>query len=75
MVESWVRNLTEDVIGGSPVEIGKRYTHPEDGPIEITRGSYWGKSGLSNFWHWTVLSTGESHHGYGQYWPEITRES
>jgi len=70
-VEPWVVKLTEDVIGGPPVEIGKRYQHPEDGPIEITSGQYWGTHGLSNFWRWTVLETGEQKHGYAGQWPEV----
>lgn len=70
-VASWAQRLTEDVIGGAPVEIGKKYQHPTDGPIEIVSGAYWGDNGLSNFWRWTVLSTGETHRGYADTWPEI----
>jgi hypothetical protein len=69
MVEKWVKDLTEEVMGGPPVEIGKRYWHPEDGLIEITAGQYWGKHGLSNHWGWTVIETGEHHTGYGGEWP------
>ena len=68
-VQPWVRELTESVLGGSPVEVGGRYLHPTDGLITITSGQYWGTDGLSNFWHWTVAATGESHHGYGGDWP------
>lgn len=71
MVADWVQELTEEVIGGAPVAIGKRYQHPEDGPIEITSGQYWGTHGLSNFWYWRVLSTDETKCGYGDDWPEI----
>jgi len=71
-VEDWVRELTESVVGGPPVEIGKRYTHPQYGEIEITSGQYWGTHGLSNFWYWTVIETGETKHGYGGDWPEVT---
>lgn len=73
-VEPWVIKLVEEEIGSSPVEIGKRYQHPEDGPIEITSGQYWGTHGLSNFWHWTVLKTGKEGNGYGGAWPEIKEE-
>lgn len=74
-VEAWIQQLTEDVIGGPPVEIGKRYQHPEDGLIEITSGQYWGQHGLSNFWYWNVLDpeTGRAlrgSHGYAGDWPE-----
>lgn len=72
MVEQWVKDLTEEVLGGPPVAIGKRYLHPKDGEIEITSGQYWGTHGLSNFWYWKVLSTGEIHHGYAGDWPEVT---
>lgn len=71
MVEQWVKDLTEGVVGGAPVQIGKRYLHPEDGVIEVTSGQYWGTHGLSNFWHWTVVATGETKHGYGGDWPEV----
>lgn len=70
-VAPWVRNLTEEVIGGSPVEVGKRYLHPEDGLIEIVSGQYWGTYGLSNFWYWTVIETGETKNGYGGDWEEV----
>lgn len=71
MVADWVQKLTEDVIGGSPLEVGKRYVHPEDGVIEVTSGQYWGRNGISNFWYWRVIETGEKKHGYGRNWPEV----
>lgn len=71
MVEQWVKDLTESVMGGSPVQIGHRYQHPQDGLIEITSGQYWGTHGLSNFWYWRVIETGEMHHGYAGDWPEV----
>ena len=70
-VAGWVQRLTEDVLGGAPVAIGKRYTHPEHGVIEIVSGQYWGTHGLSNHWRWRVVETGEVKHGYGGDWPEV----
>lgn len=70
-VRGWVKDLTEGVLGGPPVQIGKYYEHPEDGEILITGGQYWGRDGLSNFWYWEVCATGEKHHGYGREWPRI----
>jgi hypothetical protein len=67
-VDRKIRDLAESVLGGPPVEIGKRYWHPQDGLIEITSGQYWGTHGLSNFWRWTVIATDETHHGYGDDW-------
>lgn len=72
-VEQWVKDLTERTLGKSPVEIGKRYHHPTDGLIEITDGQYWGRNGISNFWYWTVVATGEKKHGYGGQWVEVTK--
>lgn len=71
MVADWVKQMTEDVIGGSPLEVGKRYDHPQYGVIKVTAGQYWGTHGLSNFWYWTVEETGATHHGYGGAWPEV----
>jgi hypothetical protein len=69
-VQPWVVRMVEEVMGGSPLEIGRRYEHPQDGEIEITGGQYWGEHGISNFWYWRVLASGEIHHGYGGDWPE-----
>ena len=69
-VEPWVVQLTESVLGGAPVTVGKRYWHPTDGLIEITSGQYWGRHGISNFWYWKVISTGEIRSGYGGEWEE-----
>jgi hypothetical protein len=71
-VEPWVQRLTEDVLGGPPVEVGKRYQHPEDGLIQIISGQFWGEHGLSNFWSWRVVETGHTHNGYADNWPEVT---
>ena len=72
-VAPWVRQLTEEAIGGSALRVGGRYLHPEDGEIEVTDGQYWGTHGVSNFWHWTVVATGEKKHGYGGRWPEAVK--
>jgi hypothetical protein len=74
MVESWVRELTEDVIGGSPVRIGGVYEHPTDGLIRVESGQYWGTHGVSNHWRWTVLATGEVKAGYAN-WEAPTTKS
>jgi hypothetical protein len=65
------REFTKSVLGGPTVAIGKTYLHPQDGPVRITDGEWWGTYGLSNFWFWTVLSTGEAKKGYAGAWPEI----
>jgi hypothetical protein len=79
MPEKWVTNLVEDVIGGSPLQVGKKYMHPEHGLIIVTDGQYWGTHGLSNFWYWNEIDpeTGrhvKGHHGYGGNWPEVMVE-
>jgi hypothetical protein len=68
----WARQLTEEVTGGSPVQIGKCYLHPTDGEIEVVSGQYWGTNGPSTYWHWEVLATGEIKAGYGGDWPEVS---
>jgi len=70
MVAQWVKELTEEVLGGSPLEVGKKYRHPEHGVIIVTSGQYWGKHGISNFWYWTD-ETGNKHHGYGGNWESV----
>lgn len=75
MVEKWARELTEEVLGGPPVRKGGRYLHPVDGAIEVIDGQYWGQHGVSNFWYWTVLSTGERNQGYADRWPEMPSTS
>jgi hypothetical protein len=47
-VAPWVRELTEEAIGGAALRIGGRYVHPEHGEIEVTDGQYWGTYGVSN---------------------------
>jgi hypothetical protein len=68
MVEEWVKSI----VGPSPLRVGGRYRHPIDGEIEIISGQFWGTHGVSNFWHWRIIATGETHHGYGDSWEEIT---
>lgn len=73
-VQPWVQEMVEEVFGPNTIEIGKRYVHPQDGLIEITSGQYWGTHGISNFWRWKVLETGEERHGYGGSWPPEKEE-
>jgi len=73
-VKPWVVDLVEDVFGGSPLVVGKKYRHPKHGIITITSGQYWGTHGISNHWHWTD-GEGNDHHGYGASWPEVTERS
>jgi hypothetical protein len=70
MVEDWVKELTEGVLGGAPFAIGDVVTHPTGRTVRIMDGQYWGTHGLSNFWYWReVLPDGglseTLEHGYG----------
>jgi len=59
-VEQWVKDLTEEVLGGSPFEIGDTVIHPDGRKVRIVGGQYWGTYGLSNFWEWReVLHDGK----------------
>lgn len=51
-VEQWVVDLTEEIIGKSPFEVGDVVKHPDGRTVKITNGQYWGTHGLSNFWYW-----------------------
>jgi hypothetical protein len=58
-VLSWVRNLTEEVVGSAPFVIGDIVQHPSGRVVKIVDGQYWGHRGLSNFWYWQeILSEG-----------------
>ena len=67
MVEQWVK----DIVGNSPLAVGNHYLHPKDGIIKVIGGRFWGEHGVSNFWFWEVLETGETHNGYGDEWPLV----
>lgn len=68
-VADWVKNLTEEVFGGAPYEVGDKVRHPSGRLVQITGGSYWGEHGLSNFWYWREVmpdgSLGQEECGYG----------
>ena len=53
---------------------GRVYAHPEQGHIQIKSGYFLDPvyQRLSNHWHWTVLETGETGHGYGGEWEDVT---
>lgn len=69
MVEPWVKEITEDVLGGPPFKIGDTVQHPDGRMVRIVNGQYWGTYGLSNFWSWRPVrkdwSLGPVEHGYG----------
>jgi hypothetical protein len=66
-----VQIMTDDVMGESKLRIGLVTTHPKTRKlVKIVSGQYWGKYGLSNFWHWReVLANGSlsetDESGYG----------
>jgi hypothetical protein len=68
----FAQQITDELLPPVRLIPGRRYLHPEDGEIEITSGCYrdarYGR--ISNFWHWTVVATGEDHYGYGDNWPD-----
>lgn len=65
-MERWVQEIWEDGIEGRPLRAGDVCEHPETGRmVKITSGQYWGTYGLSNFWYWKDVETGEEGHGYG----------
>lgn len=51
-VRQWVKDMTEDVMGGPPFKVGDRVKHPSGRTVEIVSGQYWGEHGLSNHWSW-----------------------
>lgn len=59
-VADWVKNMTEEVLGGAPFKIGDTVKHPSGRTVRITGGSYWGTHGLSNFWNWREVLPGDT---------------
>jgi len=59
---------------GNNLYVGGTFEHPDDGPIRIFDGQFMGEYGLSNFWWWKVLETGEKKKGYGGRWKEYKEE-
>jgi len=68
-VAQWVKEMTEEVLGGPPFKVGDIVKHPDGKKVQILAGQYWGEHGISNFWYWKeVLPNGElgkSGSGYG----------
>lgn len=65
---AWVEEFEKEILDeyfGEPLQIGKEYTHPNGRPVRVTSRQYMGTYGLSNFWYWTYLDTGEQDCGYG----------
>ncbi len=69
-VAPWVKQMTEGVLGASPLEIGLIVKHPDGRKVKITKGQYWGEYGISNFWYWREVleggRLGPEEHGYGK---------
>ncbi len=65
----WIREITEEFIGGSQLKVGATVQHPDGRTVKITKGQYWGEFGVSNFWYWCEVkedgSMGPEEHGYG----------
>jgi hypothetical protein len=70
-----VKELTEEVLGPSDLEVGKVVEHPDGRTVKIVSGQYWGERGLSNFWTWQEVmpdgSLGPEEHGYGWKCPSV----
>jgi len=69
-VANWVKQMTEEVLGGAPFKVGDIVKHPDGRMVKITSGQYWGEHGLSNFWSWRPVNhegefIGATEHGYG----------
>lgn len=69
MVEDWVKEIVNDVLGPSKMAVGQTLTHPDGRMVYILSGQYWGEHGLSNFWSWQEVkpdgSVGPKESGYG----------
>ena len=42
--------------------------------VRILSGQYYGQCGLSNFWEYENLETGEIGHGYGYFFKEVQKD-
>ena len=69
MVEDWVKEIVDEVLGPSKMAVGQTLKHPDGRMVYILSGKYWGEHGLSNFWNWQEVkadgSLGPRESGYG----------
>lgn len=67
-----MEQIAHDIIGPSPIEVGKRYLHPEHGLVEVIEGDWTVNGRLSNFWTWRPVqedgTLGEPVSGLGGEW-------
>ncbi|MDO9333988.1 MAG: hypothetical protein Q7T57_05645 [Dehalococcoidales bacterium] len=63
------KEITEEVTGGTPFDIGDIVKHPDGRTVKIVEGEYWGEHGVSNFWRWREVmpngKLGKIECGYG----------
>ncbi len=69
-VEQWVKDITEEVMGGPPFAVGDKVTHPSGRTVKIIAGQYWAPGGFSNHWYWREIAADGSlseiiENGYG----------
>lgn len=68
-VADWVREIVEEVGGGSPFAIGDVVETVSGRKVKITNGQYWGTYGVSNHWYWREVlpdgGLGPEEYGYG----------
>lgn len=68
-VKQWVKDLTEEVVGGAPFAVGDTVPHPSGRTVKIVDGQYWATQGFSNHWTWQEVradgTLGPEESGYG----------
>ena len=65
-MKRFVKDTIEESMDGKPLAIGIVTTHPDTGrEVKITDGQFYGTYGVSNWWEWEDIETGEKGSGYG----------
>lgn len=68
-VEQWVKDITEDVFGRSPLKVGMQIKTTDGRLFKVISGYYWGEFGISNFWNFLDITnngSGKEYCGYGK---------
>jgi len=69
-VSEFAKAIVEEMVDTDYLKVGHEYWW-RGKLVRIISGSYWGTSGVSNFWHWREVGDcgvlGAGYHGYADH--------